>query len=60
MVMNGRSQRQAFLVVAREVCTGRERVLVVVLCCGGWQCWNAGDVVCTVTGESSAGLHGPT
>jgi len=59
MVMNGRSQRQAFLVVAREVCAGRERVLVVVLCCGGCQCWNAGDVVCTGRQESITGLHGP-
>jgi hypothetical protein len=48
-VTNWREQQKASLVVARRVCAAQERVLGdgVVCCCGGWQCWNAGDVVCT-------------
>jgi hypothetical protein len=48
VVVNGREQGKASLVVARGVCAIKERVLVVVVvCCGGWRCWNAGSVVCT-------------
>jgi hypothetical protein len=41
--MNGRSQAKASLVVARGVCAGRERVLVVV-------------VMCCVVGDGNAGM----